>query len=149
MKLKTVLQTMEPSDYIKIGTQTGSNFFYAGTVREISEQMDSMTGRMRRKTKFHYARSKESLDGARERWEKCDQSNPKNQGAWQAMNTRYKESENALRNFVPLAEREVLEHFAAEPIIDDVPDVMVAIITGSEYGTLTKIDKNGNGVVMK
>ena len=149
MKLKTMLNEMEPTAYIKIGTQAGTNFFYAGTVEGIKSQMDSMTGRMRRKTRYNFEKAKLFLADADERWEKRNQNDPRIQGYHKAAHTKYKMAKEAWEQFKPPADREVLDYFIAEPIIDDVDGVTVAIIAGSEYGSLTKIDENGNGVVMK
>lgn len=149
MKLKTVLSKLEPTDYVKIGTEAGTNFFYAGTVEGITSQIDDMTGRMRRKTKYHYEKAKIMLNDADKRWTERDQSNSRIQGLHQAAYTRFRMAKEAWDNFKPPADREVLDKFYANPIIDDVENVLVINITGSEYGTMTKIDKYGNGVVMK
>ena len=54
-----------------------------------------------------------------------------------------------MNDYTALGDREVLEKFRAHKIIDDVPDVMVLNIEGIENGTLSKINTDGKGVVMK
>ena len=39
MILREILSRMQPNDFVKIGTEFGSNFIFAGTVEAVSAEM--------------------------------------------------------------------------------------------------------------
>lgn len=148
MILSTILERMKPTDYIKIGTESGTNFIYAGDIETLLTETEAMTGRLRRNTKYKYEKAKINYAESYARWQNANQKNGRSISDWSAAQTNLARAKEAYENFKPLSEREVLDAFYAHPIIDDVEHVLVVYVTGTEDGRLQKIDKDGKGVVM-
>lgn len=148
MTLSKILERMQPTDYIKIGTEGGTNFIYAGDVGSLAAETETMTGKLRRNTKYKYEKAKLNYAASYSRWRNANQKDGRSIAEWNSAQTNLARAREAYENFKPLPEREVLDAFYAHPIIDDVEHVLVVNVTRTEDGRLQKIDKDGKGVVM-
>lgn len=150
MKLKKILSKMKPSDYVKIGTEYGSGFILAGTVDTVSAEMNDPDTRAKfyRQVQRRLRKYEKIYANACKKYEQSDKT-LQDLGDLRGIKTTYDRIKACVDDYTALEDREVLEKFKAHPIIDDVPDVMVLNIEGIENGTLSKIDEDGKGVVMK
>ena len=150
MKLKRILSRMMPTDYVKIGTEYGSGFILAGTVDAVSAEMKKpeLRDKLYRQVYGRYKKYEKIYANARKKYEESDKT-AQDLGDLQSIATTYDRIKTCVDDYTALGDREVLEKFKAHPIIDDVPDVMVLNIEGIENGTLSKINEDGKGVVMK
>ena len=150
MKLKTMMNKMKPSDYVKIGTEYGSSFILAGTVEAVSAEMNDPDTRAKlyRQVCGRCKKYEKIYANARKKYEESDKT-AQDLGDLRSIATTYDRIKTCVDDYTALGDHEVLDGFKAHPIIDDVPDVTVLNIEGIENGTLAKIDKDGKGVVMK
>ena len=150
MKLKTMMNRMKPTDYIKIGTEYGSGFILAGTVEAVSAEMNDSESRAKfyRQACGRLKQYEKVYVKAKRKYEMSDKT-AQDLGDLRGIATTYDRIKTCVDDYTELADREVLDGFKAHPIVDDVADVTVLNIEGIENGTLAKIDKDGRGVVMK
>lgn len=150
MKLKIILSRMKPTDYVKIGTEYGSGFILAGTVDAVSAEMKKpeLRDKLYRQVYGRYKKYEKIYANARKKYEQSDKT-AQDLGDFRGIRTTYDRMKTSVDDYTALGDREVLEGFKAHRIIDDVSDVTVLNIEGIENGTLSKIDKDGKGAVMK
>lgn len=150
MKLEKILSRMKPTEYVKIGTKYGSNFILAGTVETVSAEMNDPDTRAKlyRQVQGRLRKYEKIYANAREKYEQSEKT-AQDLGDLRHIKTMYDQIKACVDDYTVLGDREVFEKFKAHPIIDDVPDVMVLNIEGIENGTLSKINADGKGVVMK
>ena len=146
MKLKNLLNRMRPSDYIKVGTEFGSNFILAGTVEAVSAESEKITPKLRKQCDKKSVQFRKTLNEAIEKYSGSESEAEK--GYLQAAYTRYERLEATIRNFQPIGDRTIIDSFYAHPIIDDVDHVFVVMVESVEDRTFTKITAEGKGVKM-
>ena len=150
MKLNKILSRMKPTDYVKIGTEYGSSFILAGTVEAVSAEMNDpdVCAKLYRQVQGRLIKYEKIYANACKKYEQSDKT-AQDLGDLRGVKTIYDRIKSCVNDYTALGDREVLEKFRAHKIIDDVPDVMVLNIEGIENGTLSKINTDGKGVVMK
>lgn len=146
MKLNQILSRMRQNDYIKVGTEFGSNFIVAGTVEAVSADIKQITPKLQKQCDHKMIQYKKAVREAVAKYGSSESEIEK--GYLQAAQTRYARLEDTVRNFQPLDERKVIDSFYADRIMDGVYPVLVVMVEGVEDGRYTMVDASGKGVKM-
>lgn len=141
MKLNDFIQTLDKEQKIKIGTEQGSNFFFAGTVKQYREWGWGYTRELKRRLEKDLYEAEKRL----ERAERTRGKLPETELLVSAGKASVELAKWKLKTFKPLGDREVLDKLTASVIADeDTP--MILNVEGTEdgaYWTIAEAEKMG------
>lgn len=157
MRLKELLETLEPDEHIKIGAKDGSNYFYVGNPAD-------MLSTFKKRNKCYQQYDKIIYDAANNLVTKLelkikllysgiarqDSEMVRKNIVDRIIHTdkRYSEVVEKRDKTVPLADREVISMFEADEVVDE--GTTAIIVDGTEFGRFWTYDeaRHGFGKIM-